>query len=94
MSEVQDIFNTVFDAGYYSEFTDHGSVLMCHALKNAARNGVINKEQFILAHKEVVEYLSGFGSIGGFLSAKGVDWDFTARLAIYQTWDNKPSFKK
>jgi hypothetical protein len=87
---VQDVFNKVIDSKYYSEY--NGVVLMCHALKNAAREGAITAEEFILATKEIRTYLGGFGSLGGLLDNKNQPWHFTARLAIYENWANKPNF--
>lgn len=90
MVNVQDVFNKVIADRYYSEY--NGVVLMCHALKNAAQDGVITAEEFTVASKEIRTYLGGFGSLGGLLDNKGQDWQFTARLAIYEKWANKPSF--
>lgn len=87
---VQDVFDKVIAAKYYSEY--NGVVLMCEALKNAARDGSINLEEFKLAKDEIRAYLGGFGSLGGLLDDKGQAWQFNARLAIYENWTNKPNF--
>lgn len=90
MVNVQDVFNKVIADRYYSEY--NGVVLMCHALKNAAQDGVITAEEFTVANKEIRTYLGGFGSLGGLLDNKNQPWHFTARLAIYENWENKPNF--
>ncbi len=87
---VQDVFDKVIAGSYYSE--SNGVVLMCHALKDAAQDGVITAEEFILATKEIRSYLGGFGSLGGLLDFKGGPWHFAARLYIYQDWARKPNF--
>lgn len=92
MTNVQNVFDKVIADRYYSE--RNGSVLMCEAIKNASQDGVINAEEFHLARKEIREYLGGFGSLGGLLSNKEQPWHFTARLAIYENWVNKPKFKQ
>ena len=90
MLTTQQVFNRVVNGGFYTQ--EDG--LMCHSLKTAARQGFIAKEEFIQATAEIREYLSGFGSLGGFLSYKDQPYDFNSRLSIYLDWDNKPSFKK
>ena len=90
MINVQEVFDKVIEAKYYSEF--NGVPLMCHALKNAARDGVISLEEFVEANKEIRNYLGGFGSLGGLLDNKNQPWEYSARLAIYQNWANKPNF--
>ena len=90
MLTTQQVFNKVVNGGFYTE--EDG--LMCRSLKNAARQGFIEKEEFIQATAEIREYLSGFGSLGGFLSYKDQAHDFNSRLALYLDWQNKPTFKK
>lgn len=85
MVNVQEVFNEVIDKGFYNE-TDN---LMCHSLKEAARAGVITSEQFVVAKSQITDYLSGFGSLGGYLDYKGREYDFKARLAVYKDWANK-----
>lgn len=87
---VQNVFDKVIEAGVYGESTD---VLMCKALKFAKAASIISDEEFVLANAEIRKYLSGFGSLGGLLANKERDWSFTARLAIYKDWANKPKFK-
>lgn len=87
--DVQAGFDKVILKGFYNE--QHN--LMCHSLKAAARLGIITKDEFVFANTEIRKYLGGFGSLGGLLGNKEQDWSFTARLAIYKDWANKPKFK-
>lgn len=82
---VQETFNKVIEAGLYNEKDG----LMCHSLKAAARAGLITAEEFIAAKGEIVSYLKGFGSLGGYLDYKGQPYDFNTRLAVYKDWANK-----
>lgn len=82
----QEVFNKVIEAGLYNEKDG----LMCHSLKAAARQGTITAEEFVAAKGEILGYLKGFGSLGGFLAYKDQPYHFTARLAIYTNWANKP----
>ena len=82
----QATFDKVVGQGIYNEQND----LMCHALKAAARLGIITAEEFVAAKGEITSYLKGFGSLGGFLDYKGQPYDFIARLSIYKDWANKP----
>lgn len=88
---VQDVFNKVIDSGFYSE---HDVQLMCHALRQAEAASIISKEEHQLGKKEIISYLSGFGSLGGLLDNKNHPWDFQSRLSIYKDWANRPSLKK
>jgi hypothetical protein len=88
---VQDVFTKVMNAGIYSEGQQE---LMCHALQQAAYDGVITEAEWCAARGEINGYLRGFGSLGGFLDKNGHPFYFTDRLAIYLDWANKPTFKK
>jgi hypothetical protein len=83
---VQSVFDKVIQAGIYKEEFP----LMCNALNCASIKDVITPEEFHLARAEIRSYLGGFGSLGGFLYHKDQPWHFTARLAIYENWANKP----
>jgi hypothetical protein len=82
---VQNTFNKVIDQGIYNE----QQALMCHALKEAARLGVITAEEFVAAKTAITACLKGFGSLGGFLDYKKQPYDFATRLAVYKDWANK-----
>lgn len=82
---VQETFNHVIQQGIYNE----QQPLMCHALKAAARLGIITAEEFVAAKGEITTYLKGFGSLGGYLDYKGQPYDFNTRLAVYKDWANK-----
>lgn len=84
---VQAVFDKVIYSALYSK---EGDQLMCHALKAAARHGIITAEEFVAAKGEITTYLKGFGSLGGFLDYKSQPYDFETRLSIYQNWANKP----
>jgi hypothetical protein len=88
---VQEVFDKVIQLGFYNQ--QQGSELMCRALKETARAGSITKEEFIIANEEIRNYLSGFGSLGGMLFHRGSPWEFPTRLAIYQDWKNRPTWK-
>lgn len=87
MKELQLIFDTVIDYGFYTE----GVPLMCLALEGAAYAGVISPLERDTAKLEIRKYLSGFGSLGGLLFYKDKPWQFEHRLAIYKDWANKPT---
>lgn len=88
--QIQPIFNAVIEAGLYTE----QSCLMCHSLKEAASGDtitVLERDEALVAIKE---YLSGFGSLGGFLDYKKSGFDFSTRLSVYQDWANRPFQKE
>lgn len=93
MTNVQKVFNKVIRKEFYTE-KPSGSVLMCHALNKAFLSNTISWEDLQECKAEIQEYLGGFGSLGGMLDHKGLPFHFTARLAIYENWSNKPMFKK
>lgn len=84
--KLQSIFTAVIEAGLY----DDKNPLMCYSLLHAEHCGTIDPAERDFAINAIKEYLSGFGSLGGFLDYKKHDYDFKARLAIYKDWDNRP----
>lgn len=88
--QIQPIFNAVIEAGLYTE----QSCLICHSLHQATHDGVITTLERDRAKHEIKEYLSGFGSLGGFLDYKKSGFDFQTRLGVYQDWANRPFQKE
>lgn len=88
--QLQEIFNAVITAGLYNE----QNCLMCHSLREAALSGVVTTLERDRALFEINAYLSGFGSLGGFLDYKKSDFDFQTRLSVYQDWANRPFQKE
>lgn len=87
---MQNIFNKVIEAGLYNEKDG----LMCHSLYEAAYKGVVTTYERDIALKAIQVYLSGFGSLGGFLDHQKSAFDFPARLSIYQNWESRPFNKE
>lgn len=85
---VQETFNKVIEHEIY----DENLPLMCYALREANKLGVISDSEYSLAQAEILGYLKGFGSLGGLLNHKNLDYKFEARLAIYKDWANKPKY--
>jgi len=86
---VQNVFDKVIDSGLYAE-----KQLMCHAVKQAWADHVINCEEKAVALAEIKSYLKGYGSLAAALDNKKLAWDYSSRLAIYKDWTNKPSLEK
>lgn len=83
---IQEVFNTVIEADLYNEKND----LMCISLMVAWNQGLITNESFKEARSQIKEYLSGFGSLGGYLDFKKADYSFSCKLEIYQNWESRP----
>lgn len=89
--DIQLIFDTVIDYGFYKDRDEGGVPLMCVALERAEKAGVISQLERDSAKHEISKYLRGFGSLGGALWYKEKPWQFEHRLAIYKDWANKPA---
>lgn len=105
-SNLQEIFNTVIDHGFYCEkelynYDETGNYLsdtrdyMCGALFTAHRCGVITEKEFHFAERKIAEYLAltGRAFLESALSDSGLPNSFNARKAIYQNWANRPTLK-
>jgi len=86
---VQEIFDAVIDAGFYTERTDW----MCHSLDGAYFNGVISVKEKEIARRVIREYLGWFGTLESKLYHYNLPYEFPDRLAIYRNWKNRPTFK-
>lgn len=88
---VQDVFNRVIDAGFYSKASDW----MCLSLVDAIDGGFISASEYRQARGEIRAYLSyRHPTLEGALKANGLPSDFEFRLAIYRDWVNRPSLKE
>lgn len=88
--KLQPIFTAVIEAGLYTEKAG----LMCYSLHQATHDGVITTLERDHAKHAIKGYLSGFGSLGGFLAYKQNSYDFQTRLDIYKDWVNRPFQKE
>ena len=86
---VQDVFNRVIDAGFYSESGEW----MCHSLELARRCGVISKEEKEIARREIRAYLGSFTILESKLYYYNLPHEFSDRLAIYRNWASRPNLK-
>jgi hypothetical protein len=99
---VQQIFNKVIKSGIYKDTDFEGadsegasSRYMCLALSRAKFVGVITKEDCDKASFAIDSYLrpASFVTLRGVLSYMDLPCDFSARLAIYKDWKNRPTLK-
>lgn len=102
---VQQIFNAVIAAGYYSEHEvyDAGEIsaygpgdkrdFMCGALRIALHFGVISAGKYVLAKKAVSLYMdqSDRAYLESALKEAGMPSSFEYRLALYKDWANRPN---
>lgn len=86
--DVQDVFNRVIDAGFYSGARDW----MCTSLLNAEYRGLISRGECRQARDEIGAYLSyRHPTLEWALVANGLPSDYEFRLAIYRDWASRPS---
>src|SRR5690554_3155291 len=86
---VQEIFDAVIDAGFYTERTEW----MCFSLRGAYSNGVISVKEMEIAECEIDEYLGGYSLLETKLYHNDLPCEFPDRLAIYRNWSNRPSLE-
>lgn len=86
---VQEIFDAVIDAGFYTERTEW----MCSSLRAAYFNGVISVKEMEIAGCAIYEYLGGYVFLETKLYHHDLPYEFPDRLAIYRNWSNRPSFE-
>jgi len=86
---VQEIFDAVIDAGFYTERLDW----MCHSLDGAYFNGVISVKEKEIARRAIKAYLGDYIFLETKLYHFGLPHEFPDRLAIYRDWKNRPSLK-
>lgn len=101
MRTVQEIFDTVIDAGLYHGRHAYSKKYMCYALRAAYRANVITMDDVIAAEAALLEYLSFPGEAlegylyehdlpleaYGHLPEGSIFWDFTK---LYRDWANRP----
>lgn len=101
MRTVQQIFDTVIDAGLYHGRHADSKRYMCYALRAASHANVITPEEYGAAYGALLCYLRFPGeALEGFLIEQGFDlrlygttdrhpncWDFTK---LYRDWANRP----
>lgn len=88
--DVQDVFNRVIDAKFYSEADDW----MCASLMDARNRKLISRREYKQARDEIGDFLtSEYPTLRWALEANGLPSDFESRLAIYRDWANRPSLK-
>lgn len=88
--DVQDVFNRVIDAEFYSEGYDW----MCLSLEGARERGLISRSEYKQAGDEIGAFLIfGYPTLRWALEANGLPSDFESRLAIYRDWTNRPNLK-
>lgn len=93
--DVQAVFDTVIDAGYYGELqplvSGRVSPYMCIALNYARDDGVITWDECTLAKTEISNYLPECVSkLVTALAMNNLPHCFTSRLALYRDWANRP----
>jgi len=86
---VQEIFDAVIDAGFYTEHEDW----MCRSLELARLCGVISKEEKKIARREIGAYLGSFTILESKLYFYNLPYKFPDRLAIYRNWASRPSLE-
>ena len=86
---VQEIFDAVIDAGFYTERTEW----MCFSLRGAYFNGVISVKEMEIAECEIDEYLGGYALLETKLGCSALPCEFPDRLAIYRNWASRPNLK-
>ena len=86
---VQEIFDAVIDAGFYTVYTD----FMCFSLRRACSKGVISVKEMEIAWCAIDEYLGGYAFLESKLYYYNLPYEFYDRLAIYRNWSNRPSFE-
>ena len=94
MKNIQEIFNVVIAEGFYQQnyLATHYSEYMCVSLEYAERRKVITEEEMKEAQKAIATYLKedlGYG-LEPLLEEINLPYDFSARLKIYQDWENRP----
>lgn len=88
--DVQDVFNRVIDARFYSGVDD----LMCLSLMDARDVKLISEKEYRQARNEVGAFLAFKNTtLKWALEVNGLRGDFESRLAIYRDWANRPSLK-
>lgn len=100
--KTQTILNRIIAAGYYTEDSGPteaghwGSPFMCNAAKNAAADGVIHADYAKQVRAEIAEYFknalpnSNDANLKRRLQLHNLPSDYSARLAIYKDWKNRP----
>lgn len=86
---VQEIFDAVIDAGFYTERTEW----MCFSLRGAHSKGVISAKEMEIAECEIGEYLGGYALLESKLYDGSLPNQFPDRLAIYRNWSSRPSLE-
>lgn len=86
---VQEIFDAVIDAGFYTERTEW----MCLSLRGAYFEGVISKKEREIAECAIDEYLGWFNILETKLYHYSLPHEFSDRLAIYRNWASRPSLE-
>ena len=92
---IQRIFNTIINAGYYSEYWEvNGSATtskyMCLAAGNALYDDAITETEYDIIRNAIDEYLGEEVLLEDKLNAESKPNDFSARLAIYRNWSKRP----
>jgi hypothetical protein len=85
--EVQEIFNKVINAGYYTG-SDYG--FMCLSLSVANNQQVITAEERFTTIEEIANYIGSHITLMAYLESLQLPYRGTDRLKIYQDWANRP----
>lgn len=62
MSDAQEIFRRVIDAGLYHGDAMGSREFMCHALGHACRYGIIDRDEYDLAKQEIEDCIDRSGA--------------------------------
>lgn len=93
MLSIQEIFNEVIDAGFYSENykANQYCSFMCFSLKYAEADGVITKQEMDYALLEIRSYVKIESTLSDELKELFKrEVTFKDTLDIYKNWEKRP----
>ena len=102
MRNIQEIFDTVIDSGFYKEETEstgRGNKYMCNAIWFAKITGVINDDEWMMVNIEISQYLNPNGiysetpTLNEMLTQSGIEASYETRLNLFRNWEKRPALK-